>query len=151
MLRSEMSNPDPYREIKDRSNRAMLEVIGRLRHRPADAADPFATAVRLAVAGNVIDFGARHLFDPEHTVERVLVSDLAIDAIAALRRDALSARKILYPGDDAGEIVPDTMLLEPLTGRSVTYAVRGGPVLNDATARDAETAFPGRRSPKRTW
>jgi uncharacterized protein with ATP-grasp and redox domains len=46
----------------------------------------------LAVAGNVIDFGARHFFDPATTIERVMTAALSVDASEDLRSDLASAR-----------------------------------------------------------
>ena len=137
-LRREAGVDDPYREIKQRSNRAMIDRLEDLRGRLSRADDPFATAVRLAVAGNVIDFGARHLFDPDRTIERVVTADLAIDHTEKLRADLDAARSVLYIGDNAGEIVLDGLFLETLARPDVTFVVRGGPVLNDATTVDAD-------------
>jgi uncharacterized protein with ATP-grasp and redox domains len=131
---------DPYREIKHRSNLAMLERAGGLRDELANATDPFGLAVRLAVAGNVIDFGARHLLDPAETLRRVLTEDLAIDDTEQLREDLAHAQSVLYLGDNAGEIVLDGLLLETMAHPAVTFVVRGGPVLNDATLDDAHLA-----------
>jgi len=49
-----------------------------------------------------------------------------------------SAKKILYLGDNTGEIVFDRLLIEQLSPDRVTYVVRGAPVINDATMIDAE-------------
>lgn len=128
---------DPYREIKLRSNLAMLELVPELRREIAHAPDPLVMALRLAVAGNVIDFGAKHLLDPMETLQRVLTDDLAIDHTEQLRDDLARARSILYVGDNAGEIVLDDLFLETLGHPGVTFVVRGGPVINDATVDDA--------------
>lgn len=137
MLCEATGDADPYRAIKERSNRTMLDRAGDLRARLAAAQDPFAMAVRLAVAGNVIDFGARHLFDPDAAIERVLAADLAVDHTEQLRADLARARSVLYVGDNTGEIVLDRLCLEVLARPGVTFAVRGAPVINDATLDDA--------------
>jgi len=140
MLRREGRSDDPYADIKRRSNEAMLERVPELRADLAAASDPFALAVRLAVAGNVIDFGARHLFDPAETIGRVMTADLAVDATEDLRADLNGSGSLLYIGDNAGEIVLDGLLLETLGHPRATFAVRGGPVINDATLDDARKA-----------
>jgi len=48
------------------------------------------------------------------------------------------AGEILYLGDNAGEIVFDRLLIERLPRAKVTFAVKGSPVINDATMEDAE-------------
>ncbi len=62
-------NEDPYREVKERCNREMLEMAPRLRETIASADDPFGTALRIAVAGNIIDFGAMGDYRDEHLEE----------------------------------------------------------------------------------
>jgi len=47
---------------------------------------------------------------------------------------------ILYLADNAGEIFFDRLLIEQLSGAKVTLAVRGAPVINDATRTDALAA-----------
>jgi uncharacterized protein with ATP-grasp and redox domains len=137
MLREATGDADPYLAIKERSNLAMLARADDLRKRLAAAADPFAMAVRLAVAGNVIDFGARHLFDPDDAIERVLSAELAIDHTETLRAELAGAASVLYVGDNTGEIVLDRLCLEVLDHPGMTFAVRGAPVINDATIADA--------------
>ncbi len=136
-LRKAAANADPYREIKHRSNQAMLALAHDFREKLACASDPFDIGLRLAVAGNVIDFGAQHLLDPAETIQRVLTADLAIDHSDQLREDLSSAQSVLYIGDNAGEIVLDTLFLETLAHPGVTFVVRGGPVINDVTMDDA--------------
>ncbi|MCP4573508.1 MAG: DUF89 family protein [bacterium] len=136
-LREALGDTDPYRQIKLRSNLAMLEQVPELRVMLAGADDPFAAAARLAVAGNVIDFGARHRFDPAEAIERVLSVEMAVDDLDLLRADLAAARSVLYIGDNAGEIVLDRLFLDTVAHEGVTFAVRGGPVINDATLEDA--------------
>ena len=52
----------------------------------------------------------------------------------------MSAKSILYLADNAGEIVFDRLLIERLDVEKVTLAVKGAPVINDATLEDAEQA-----------
>ena len=132
---------DPYREVKVQFNRIALEMLPGLRETVRRADDPFATAVRIAMAGNIIDIGIvpdrseRKLAD---TIEHALSAPLAIDDLAALREASAQAERILFLGDNAGEIVFDQLILEHLPMERVTFAVRGGPILNDATMEDAE-------------
>ena len=136
-LRRLVRSGDPYGEIKRNSNREMRARLPELRAELAAAEDPFALALRLAVAGNVIDFGARHLYDPADTLRRVATAELAVDATENLRADLARAGSLLYIGDNAGEIVLDALFLETLAHPNATFAVRGGPVINDATLEDA--------------
>ena len=58
MIRQAVGVADPYRQVKQRYNQLALELAGGLRQRIAAADDPLAMALRIAVAGNAIDFGA---------------------------------------------------------------------------------------------
>lgn len=137
MLREVLDDPDPYRQIKKDTNAFMLARYAGLKKRVEDSPDPFRTALRLAVAGNVIDFAAKHLLDVDETIGRVLVSKPAVDDSAALQRSLQEADSVLYIGDNAGEIVMDRLFLETINHPRIRFAVRGGPVINDATLADA--------------
>ena len=131
---------DPYRGVKDHFNALALSLYPRLKSMVAESDDPFGTAVRLAVAGNIIDFGVRSDID-EESLERSISESLAwpLDdgALDALRRAVDSADDILYVGDNAGEIVFDRVLIEEMDTDRVTFVVRGAPIINDVTMRDA--------------
>jgi len=148
-VREATGHPDPYREHKRRQNALALRIYPEMRRRVAESPDPFAAAVRLALAGNIIDPGTGNDLT-EHEAVRVLEAALDSDqagpsarAVGALARAIDGAQRILYIADNAGEIVLDRLLIETaLDGRldQVTVAVRGGPVINDATVEDARAA-----------
>ncbi|MGC9455072.1 MAG: ARMT1-like domain-containing protein [Phycisphaerae bacterium] len=142
MLRELTGNKDPYREPKDRFNRMAMELLPSLRRRVERSDDAFDTAVRLAVAGNIVDLGVNGAIserDVLDEIDRTLATPLVGD-IESLRSAVADAESILYVADNAGEIVFDRLLIEQLPGGRVAVAVRGGPVINDATREDALTA-----------
>jgi uncharacterized protein with ATP-grasp and redox domains len=99
----------------------------------------FETAVRLAIAGNIIDFGVNAEVNQEvinKNIELSLSEQLFGD-MEYFHEAVNSAGKILYLGDNTGEIVFDRLLIEQLPKEKVTFAVRGSPVINDATMADA--------------
>jgi uncharacterized protein with ATP-grasp and redox domains len=63
-----------------------------------------------------------------------------LDDIDRLKESITRPKKVLHLADNAGEKVFDRLFLEELLKHNVevTYAVKGGPILNDATFRDAE-------------
>lgn len=131
---------DPYLDDKRRSNALALELAARYRPMLATAGDPFALAIRLAAAGNIIDFGVHGELDLAHveaTVESALEAPLDEDVVARLREQTSQARRILYLADNAGELAFDRLLIEQLPVGAVTVAVKGGPALNDALREDA--------------
>jgi len=97
--------------------------------------------VRLAATGNVIDLGIGVAFDIEREVEKALETPFAVDDFAKFEEDLKRARKLLYIGDNAGEIVFDKVLIEEIHkvgDYQVIFVVRGGPCINDALREDAE-------------
>ena len=48
---------DPYKELKDRSNRIALDMLPASRQAVELAPDPLEAAVRIAIAGNIMDAG----------------------------------------------------------------------------------------------
>lgn len=143
MIREALGEEDPYREIKERSNALALEWCERLRSRVSQSADPLETALRLAIAGNIIDYGPTSRVDPDavaRTIEHALEAPLDPDAVEDLRRCIGDAERILYLGDNAGEICFDRLLVERLRLEKVIFVVRGSPTINDATLADARVA-----------
>jgi uncharacterized protein with ATP-grasp and redox domains len=132
---------DPYLELKNRFNKLALQMYSDLRERIETSADPLRTAVRLAIAGNVIDFGVNLVVDEtkvEQTIAESLSDKLDLDVLHDFRNAIAVAANILYLGDNAGEIVFDRLLIEQMPYEKLTFAVRGSPILNDATMEDAQ-------------
>jgi damage-control phosphatase, subfamily I len=139
MIREVLKNPDPYKEIKEKFNTMMLGFYDDFKKMVQQADDPFDMAMRLAIAGNVIDFGPQHQLDVMDTIQRVVHADLAIDDSPQLRRDVQAASTVLYVGDNCGEIVTDKLFIEIMNHPNIYFAVRGSPAINDVTVDDATT------------
>lgn len=143
LLREATGNRDPYAEVKRRSNALALALYPVLKKHVRGSSDAFATAVGLAIAGNVIDFGCRNQVDDDEVrkaVEDAMHFPLNEAAVADLHQAIEGARDILYLADNAGEIVFDRLLIEQMPQDRVTLVARGGPVINDATREDVEAA-----------
>ena len=131
---------DPFREIKSEYNQIALGLYPELKKKVESSRDPLWTAARLAIAGNVIDFGIFTSVDIIGTIEKALHSPITIDEYKTFK-DALDKHtEIFYLLDNAGEILFDRILIEVLTGmgKKVKAVVKGQPVLNDSTIEDAE-------------
>ncbi len=136
IVREITGNPDPFRELKLQSTREALALYPSLKRTIEKSDDSLLTAIRIAIAGNVIDFGASATFDIETAIKEALESDFAICDYSAFKDKLAEAEEILYIGDNAGETVFDRLLIEQMN-KPVTYIVRGEPVINDATIEDA--------------
>jgi uncharacterized protein with ATP-grasp and redox domains len=141
IVRKVTGHPDPYQEVKARQNRLGAAWHLYLRERAEQAPDPRDFALRLAVAGNVIDLGPpdnRPDEAPGAIEQDALSSTLAVDDRTAFWQAVDRADRILYLADNAGEIFLDRLLVEYLPRDRVTLAVRGGPAINDVTLRDLD-------------
>lgn len=139
LVRERTQNSDPYLVSKQQATAQALALLPALRERVAAATDRLEAAVRIAIAGNIIDYGFAESFDLDGTLERVLEAPLTPGGLAALRETLSRADSVLYLADNAGETVFDRVLIESLAV-PVAYAVKGGPVLNDATRAEAIAA-----------
>jgi uncharacterized protein with ATP-grasp and redox domains len=141
LIRELIGNNDPYRELKQRSNRSALRTCDELKEIVRTSEDPLETAVKLAIAGNIIDLGVKTSIK-ESEIERIISDSLITDfdgrQIEDFRNAVNQAKQILYLADNAGEIVFDRLLIEQLPAEKVTLVVKGKPVINDATIEDAE-------------
>ncbi len=127
---------DPFASLKDESIRKALSLYPSFKEVVETSGDPLETAVRLAVAGNIIDFGADPDFKLEQDIQEALRREPAINHFDVLKNKLKGAREILYLADNAGETVFDKIFIEAID-KPVVYAVRDRPVINDATVEDA--------------
>ena len=133
--------PDPFGLEKSRYNAEAMAMYPRMRGMIAAAGDPFRTALLLSVAGNLIDLGILAPMAVDAAVESVLSEGFAKETQEALQADLAKSRRLLIIGDNAGEIAFDRLLAEEIhrlyPRPEIVFAVKSGPAMNDATARDA--------------
>lgn len=138
-IRRRLGDPDPYRTQKRHFNELARSILPALEREIAGATDPFERALHIAIAGNVVDFGvtaAVNESDLHDAIEAVAENAVKGD-VEELRRAVAGAERILYLADNTGEIVFDRLLIQQLPVERVTVAVRGAPIINDATYEDA--------------
>ena len=151
MVCRETGQPDPYRKAKEDCTHEALRWLPELRERLETAADPFGMALKAAVAGNVMDYGAFARFDVSKLLERLHEREFTICDRQELEARLGNARSLTYFADNAGEIVFDRLLIESLmehfTLDHVHLVVRSEPFLNDVCRTEAEesgvTGLPG--------
>ena len=127
---------DPYKEIKKETINEALSLYPELKKTVEQSEDRLLTAVRIAIAGNVIDFGVNHKFNIAEDVQTILNQDFGIFHYKEFRMGLENAESVLYLGDNSGESVFDRLLIEELA-KPVIYVVRDVPVINDVTMKDA--------------
>jgi len=98
-------------------------------------------ALRAAVAGNVIDFATQVHFSIEEEIAKVFEAEFAIDEKPQFIQRLEKARTFMLVGDNVGEHVFDKVLLEVIEeyypDLQKYYVVRGRPIINDVTAKEA--------------
>ena len=144
LIKQLTGNNDPYKRSKKMSNEKAMKLLPYAR-KIVEAGytqqERFKKACLCAIVGNIMEFDI-----PGHTFSfktltksfREAAKDLVVDDVDKAYELAKKARSVLYLADNAGEIVFDTLLVEQLKnmGLKVTYVVKGGPVINDATLED---------------
>ena len=140
LVRKEAGDQDPYQAAKEESTREALALYPAMKQLLETSDNPFETAVRLSIAGNIIDFAiVERPDDLWQTVERVLDQDFARDDVQELEQACSQADWVLFLADNAGETVFDRLLIEQIDV-PVYYAVKGQAIINDATYQDAVDA-----------
>lgn len=127
---------DPYKAIKAKSIAEANAMIPELQTVLENSENRLITAIRIAIAGNIIDFGMSKKFNLKEDLNRILAQDFAYFDFDAFEKHLKRAKTILYIGDNAGESVFDRLLIEEM-GKKTYYAVREVPVINDVVIEDA--------------
>jgi len=146
LIKRVTGNDDPYKRSKRLCNENALKLLPYARgivEEGYNQQDRFKRACLCAMVGNVMEFdipGHSFTFRTLKKSLREAAKDLVVDDTGKIYEVAQKAGKVLYLTDNAGEIVFDTLLVEQLKnmGLTVIVAVKGGPVINDATMEDAE-------------
>ncbi len=132
---------DPFQELKHQSNVFALSLYDSISAQVESAADPLRAAIHFAACGNIIDYAAQHSFDAAESMAECTSRSFLVDDYPTLVEQISGTKrpKILYLADNCGEIVFDSIVIGELqkTGCEVTLAVRGAPIINDATMEDA--------------
>lgn len=144
ILLGHVGEADPYASIKSQCNHEAMKMIPVTREKILRAKDPLVTALKYAIAGNLIDYGLEHpvsIEDQNEQIDTIAKAPFARDSSEALRKAISQAKTMLYLGDNAGEIVFDKLLIEEIHREypkvQISFVVKGSAVLNDVTKTDA--------------
>ena len=143
LIRDLVGIEDPYHDVKQQFNNAALQLYPKMRKYIIESKNMLETAIRLAIAGNIIDFGVNSKLQEselEKTISECLAAEFSGMQLKPFQQAVNEAEEILYIADNAGEIIFDRLLIEQLPIEKVTVVVKGRPVINDATMEDAEVA-----------
>jgi len=136
-----LGNPDPYSELKKRSNEIAKKILPEAERFIDGSDDRLEAAILCSIVGNSIDFGIAGSASSPEELERIFGDELR----KGLHHNDLSSAKkcmkgdVLYFTDNCGEIVFDRLVCRELKkqGVSITLVVKGETILTDATYKDA--------------
>jgi len=147
LLKELSRNSDPYKKIKQKSNRLALRIYDKLKNKAVHSNNRLLTSLEVAIAGNIIDFGVKNNLNINEELKKILVREekyirrKTIFHYSAFKRALPKAKNILYLADNAGETVFDRILIEEIKNlypnKIIYYAVKDKPIINDALFDDA--------------
>jgi len=133
---------DLYDEVKELSTQKALSFVPFLQDKLSTCRDKLLTATKIAVAGNVIDLAAVVEFDLDEELEKIFHTDFACDDFEMFKNQLLHVKNVVILGDNVGEHIFDYMFVEVLKELyphvDYTYMVRGNPIINDVTMKEAK-------------
>lgn len=148
-IKKEIQVDDPYQSEKEQSNRLVKTLVPEIESLIKEADQPLLMAVELAIAGNIIDYGAKNNFKIHEELELILDKEEKIIEqgsteffkFESFKSNLKTASRILYIGDNVGEHYFDVQLIKQITktnpNATIHYATRGFPALNDVLVEDA--------------
>lgn len=144
LLKAHIKNEDPYRETRAYYNQLFLNLLDSFEAKINRAENPMEEAVKYAILGNIIDFNPIHNTSMEDILqwfENANHCQLTVNHLKNLCGDLASAKRLLYLGDNCGEICLDKLLIkkikEQYPGLELYFGVRGASVVNDSVEADA--------------
>ena len=130
---------DPYKKVKNQANTQAKKILPYLKKQISTSSDPLLLAIKLAIVGNVIDYGTMTRFNTDDMIQQALTQPFDLNYYPQFKNQLKQTTSILMLGDNTGEIILDTLLLEELSKYSdeITYVVKAHPIINDAQKDDA--------------
>ncbi len=125
---------DPVALAKAYATRQALKI-------DTSSIDTIPDALKMAVIGNVIDFGSQEQFDLDEMIQYHLHKTFAVDDTLAFMEALQQAKEIVLIGDNVGEHIFDKLLIETIKKVheiTVHYFVRGTPIINDVTFQEGQ-------------
>lgn len=141
LIMKETNNNDPYKELREEGNQVAEKLIPMIKEL-LEKDDSLENYIKIAVAGNIIDFGALdENTDMELLIKNQLTIKPAINDTEILENDLHNAKTILYLTDNGGEIVFDKLLIKKIKEEydvNIILALKENPIINDAIVSDAK-------------
>jgi uncharacterized protein with ATP-grasp and redox domains len=141
-IEKSLNNPDPFLKEKRESIKKALELKPILEEKLNTSENPLFDAVKIAIAGNIIDLGVNQVYDLESEIKNIFNMEFRHNDFDELKSKLKNAKTLCYLADNSGENVFDEILIKTIKKLypeiKVYYVVRGKPIINDVTVKDLE-------------
>ena len=138
-----MNTPDPFSLEKSNQNKKIMALYPFLEKIVNEDPDPLYAAAKLAILGNSLDFMvADTALTIENTIKDRINAPLSNENYSKFKQQLQASKRLIYFGDNAGEIVFDKLFIETikrLYKLEIVFVVRSVPTLNDATLTEARS------------
>ncbi|MEA1995886.1 MAG: ARMT1-like domain-containing protein [Campylobacterota bacterium] len=137
-IKKVLNNDDPYKKVKQHFTEIAFSYLPQLKKTVKKSKSPIDTAVRLSLAGNVVDFGSQmEQFDVEDAINTSLSTKITLDDSKIFIEELKKAKNLFFVADNAGEIVFDKLLLQTIKEVypeiNIKTVARESPIINDIT------------------
>lgn len=141
LLANKTGLKDPLEQLKQESIKNATSYLPIIKKQLQRSDDKLYTAIKSAVAGNVIDFAVTKEFSLEDEIKTVFHTPFSINHYKIFKEELEKHNELLILSDNAGENVFDKELIKVLNllypKLQITYATRGKPIINDITTKEA--------------
>ena len=146
-ISSLLNRDDLYKVQKANAIAQAESFVPLLKEKIKKSNNKLLTAIKISVAGNVLDLATQKSFDLNAELENIFKTDFTINNFKELKDDLDNAREIVILADNAGENIFDKILIETLNelypNLKINYATRGQPIINDITYEEAKLSGVG--------
>ncbi|WP_321470764.1 ARMT1-like domain-containing protein [Halarcobacter sp.] len=132
---------DPLEKIKQKSIQKAISYVPFIEEKIKNSEDKLFTAIKAAVAGNVIDFSTKEEFSLDDEINSIFETEFAINDYEVFKKELEKTNSLIILSDNAGENVFDKILIKTIKNiypkLTIYYATREKPIINDITTKEA--------------
>lgn len=132
---------DPLEKMKQESIKKATSYLPFIQEKIEKSEDKLFTAIKAAVAGNVIDFAVTKEFCLDEEINSIFQTDFAINDYEVFKNELEKSNSLIILSDNAGENVFDKVLVKTIRELypllEIYYATRDKPIINDITTKEA--------------
>ncbi len=134
-----------FKDIKRHFNALIMSMEDEIENQILSSPSPLETAVKYAMMGNYIDFGAMDKVDEDKLfkfIDDALDIDVPQNEFLRFQNELETSKRVVFVTDNCGEVVFDKLFIKTILKLypeiDLDIIVRGEDVLNDATMDDAK-------------